>query len=245
MTAARRPGTCTSRVTVPDRTIQNRSARPPSWKRRVPSSKLTSRANSIKRERQSAGSAALMRMGEGVLMNGLLIRVHIQFWRVGLPGVWALWAPAGTERPMPGRVGNGDAGEHTATPPRSHGRRVPTMENRPVGSAAVAPAGPTPRRRTEELGTEEAFRLLGTVGLGRTVFTRHALPAVRPLAISLTTATSSSAFRTARHWRPCSRPRTVRTSSWPTRSTPSTLIPVWAGAWWPPAMPAPSPTRPS
>ncbi|MFJ6479841.1 MULTISPECIES: pyridoxamine 5'-phosphate oxidase family protein [unclassified Streptomyces] len=55
------------------------------------------------------------------------------------------------------------------------------MENRPVGSAAVAPAGPTPRRRTEEIGTEEALRLLGTVGLGRIVFTRHALPAVRPV----------------------------------------------------------------
>lgn len=55
------------------------------------------------------------------------------------------------------------------------------MENRPVGSAAVAPAGPTPRRRTEEIGTGEALRLLGTVGLGRIVFTRHALPAVRPV----------------------------------------------------------------
>ncbi|WP_314245433.1 pyridoxamine 5'-phosphate oxidase family protein [Streptomyces kutzneri] len=55
------------------------------------------------------------------------------------------------------------------------------MENRPVGSATVAPASPTPRRRTEELGTEEALRLLGTVGLGRIVFTRHALPAVRPV----------------------------------------------------------------
>lgn len=38
------------------------------------------------------------------------------------------------------------------------------MENRPVGSAAVAPAGPTLRRRTEEIGAEEALRLLGTVG---------------------------------------------------------------------------------
>ncbi|MFD8636540.1 pyridoxamine 5'-phosphate oxidase family protein [Streptomyces sp. NPDC059533] len=55
------------------------------------------------------------------------------------------------------------------------------MEDRPVGSAAAAPAGPTPRRRTKDLGTEEALRLLATVGLGRIVFTRHALPAVRPV----------------------------------------------------------------
>ncbi|MFE1897500.1 pyridoxamine 5'-phosphate oxidase family protein [Streptomyces yangpuensis] len=55
------------------------------------------------------------------------------------------------------------------------------MENRPVGRAAVAPAGPTPQKRTEELGAKEALRLLGTVGLGRIVFTRHALPAARPV----------------------------------------------------------------
>ncbi|MFE2476073.1 pyridoxamine 5'-phosphate oxidase family protein [Streptomyces sp. NPDC059389] len=58
---------------------------------------------------------------------------------------------------------------------------MPTTENRPVGSAAVAPAGPTPQKRTEELGTKEALRLLGTVGLGRVVFTRRALPAVLPV----------------------------------------------------------------
>lgn len=33
----------------------------------------------------------------------------------------------------------------------------------------------------EELDADEALRLLGTVGLGRIVFTHHALPAVRPV----------------------------------------------------------------
>ncbi|MFE2140533.1 pyridoxamine 5'-phosphate oxidase family protein [Streptomyces sp. NPDC059456] len=33
----------------------------------------------------------------------------------------------------------------------------------------------------EELGADEALRLLGTAELGRIVFTRHALPAVRPV----------------------------------------------------------------
>ncbi|MFD5513110.1 pyridoxamine 5'-phosphate oxidase family protein [Streptomyces sp. NPDC127051] len=33
----------------------------------------------------------------------------------------------------------------------------------------------------EELGADEALQLLGTAELGRIVFTRHALPAVRPV----------------------------------------------------------------
>ncbi|GGR37201.1 pyridoxamine 5'-phosphate oxidase family protein [Streptomyces roseolus] len=40
---------------------------------------------------------------------------------------------------------------------------------------AVAP------RRMAQLGRAEALRLLGTVSLGRIVFTQHALPAVRPV----------------------------------------------------------------
>ncbi|MFF8600958.1 pyridoxamine 5'-phosphate oxidase family protein [Streptomyces sp. NPDC015232] len=40
---------------------------------------------------------------------------------------------------------------------------------------AVAP------RRMAQLGRAEALRLLGTVSLGRIVFTRHALPAIRPV----------------------------------------------------------------
>ncbi|WP_423834502.1 pyridoxamine 5'-phosphate oxidase family protein [Streptomyces manipurensis] len=55
------------------------------------------------------------------------------------------------------------------------------MERRPVRNAPLAPARPTSRRRTEELGTQEALRLLGSVCLGRIVFTRDALPAVRPV----------------------------------------------------------------
>ncbi|MDX3747506.1 MULTISPECIES: pyridoxamine 5'-phosphate oxidase family protein [unclassified Streptomyces] len=41
--------------------------------------------------------------------------------------------------------------------------------------AAVRP------HRSVELDEAEALRLLGSVGLGRAVFTRHALPAVRPV----------------------------------------------------------------
>ncbi|MFE4667949.1 pyridoxamine 5'-phosphate oxidase family protein [Streptomyces sp. NPDC056716] len=37
-----------------------------------------------------------------------------------------------------------------------------------------------PRRRVE-IGADEALRLLGEVSLGRIVFTRHALPTVRPV----------------------------------------------------------------
>ncbi|MGA4837611.1 pyridoxamine 5'-phosphate oxidase family protein [Streptomyces sp. G45] len=40
--------------------------------------------------------------------------------------------------------------------------------------------GPGPRRSVE-LDSGEALRLLGTVSLGRVVFTRHALPMIRPV----------------------------------------------------------------
>lgn len=36
-------------------------------------------------------------------------------------------------------------------------------------------------KQLTELGRDEALRLLGTVGLGRVVFTEHALPAIRPV----------------------------------------------------------------
>ena len=42
----------------------------------------------------------------------------------------------------------------------------------------TALAGP---RRSVELGDDEALRLLGGVSFGRIVFTRHALPTVRPV----------------------------------------------------------------
>ncbi|MGC9495823.1 pyridoxamine 5'-phosphate oxidase family protein [Streptomyces sp. WG7] len=41
-----------------------------------------------------------------------------------------------------------------------------------------SPVGP---RRSTELGGEEALALLGSVSLGRIVFTRHALPTIRPV----------------------------------------------------------------
>ncbi|MFE0703837.1 pyridoxamine 5'-phosphate oxidase family protein [Streptomyces sp. NPDC058872] len=42
-------------------------------------------------------------------------------------------------------------------------------------------AGAVPRRRVVELDPEEALRLLSRTPLGRIVFTRHALPAIRPV----------------------------------------------------------------
>jgi len=39
----------------------------------------------------------------------------------------------------------------------------------------------TPARRSVELGHAEALKLLGSVSLGRVVFTRQALPTVRPV----------------------------------------------------------------
>ncbi|MFF5300146.1 pyridoxamine 5'-phosphate oxidase family protein [Streptomyces sp. NPDC013161] len=47
-------------------------------------------------------------------------------------------------------------------------------------SQPIHPAPVGPRRRVE-LGGAEALRLLGSVSLGRIVFTRHALPTVRPV----------------------------------------------------------------
>ncbi|MFJ9566199.1 pyridoxamine 5'-phosphate oxidase family protein [Streptomyces fuscichromogenes] len=43
------------------------------------------------------------------------------------------------------------------------------------------PAPEPPARRSIELDAAEALRLLGTVSLGRIVFTRQALPTVRPV----------------------------------------------------------------
>ncbi|GAQ50262.1 pyridoxamine 5'-phosphate oxidase family protein [Streptomyces acidiscabies] len=42
-------------------------------------------------------------------------------------------------------------------------------------------ATPLPARRSVELDSAEALRLLGSVSLGRVVFTRQALPTVRPV----------------------------------------------------------------
>jgi hypothetical protein len=48
----------------------------------------------------------------------------------------------------------------------------------PLNHARPAPAGP---RQSIELDSGEALRLLGSVSLGRIVFTRQALPTVRPV----------------------------------------------------------------
>jgi nitroimidazol reductase NimA-like FMN-containing flavoprotein (pyridoxamine 5'-phosphate oxidase superfamily) len=47
-----------------------------------------------------------------------------------------------------------------------------------IDNARTAPTGP---RQSVELDSDEALRLLGSVSLGRIVFTRNALPTVRPV----------------------------------------------------------------
>ncbi|WP_196217967.1 pyridoxamine 5'-phosphate oxidase family protein [Streptomyces blattellae] len=47
-----------------------------------------------------------------------------------------------------------------------------------IDNAHTVPTGP---RRSVKLDRDEALRLLGSVSLGRIVFTRHALPTVRPV----------------------------------------------------------------
>ncbi|GHF54878.1 pyridoxamine 5'-phosphate oxidase family protein [Streptomyces griseosporeus] len=47
-----------------------------------------------------------------------------------------------------------------------------------IEHAPPVPAGP---RRTVALGSAEALRLLGSVSFGRLVFTRQALPTIRPV----------------------------------------------------------------
>ncbi|MCQ0021676.1 pyridoxamine 5'-phosphate oxidase family protein [Streptomyces somaliensis DSM 40738] len=55
------------------------------------------------------------------------------------------------------------------------------MGNRTVHGTADHRRGAVAPRRTARLGRTEALRLLGTVSLGRIVFTQRALPAVRPV----------------------------------------------------------------
>ncbi|MET3984489.1 pyridoxamine 5'-phosphate oxidase family protein [Streptomyces sp. PvR034] len=55
------------------------------------------------------------------------------------------------------------------------------MKSDPTLTTTSSPAVSVMGRQIEELSVDEALRLLGTVELGRIVFTRHALPAVRPV----------------------------------------------------------------
>ncbi|MER6779056.1 MULTISPECIES: pyridoxamine 5'-phosphate oxidase family protein [unclassified Streptomyces] len=55
------------------------------------------------------------------------------------------------------------------------------MKSHRFGTAPTPVALRTAKRRVEDLPTGEALKLLGSVALGRIVFTRHALPAVRPV----------------------------------------------------------------
>ncbi|MEW2418710.1 pyridoxamine 5'-phosphate oxidase family protein [Streptomyces sp. NPDC046866] len=55
------------------------------------------------------------------------------------------------------------------------------MKSHAAGTTGGPPYPAARGRRAEELAAGEALDLLGTVELGRLVFTRHALPAVRPV----------------------------------------------------------------
>ncbi|MFI8340913.1 pyridoxamine 5'-phosphate oxidase family protein [Streptomyces sp. NPDC085639] len=55
------------------------------------------------------------------------------------------------------------------------------MKSDPATTPPSLPAVGMPGRQIEELSADAALQLLGTVQLGRIVFTRHALPAVRPV----------------------------------------------------------------
>ncbi|MFJ3175330.1 pyridoxamine 5'-phosphate oxidase family protein [Streptomyces roseus] len=55
------------------------------------------------------------------------------------------------------------------------------MDDQDTGRPARRVGAATPTRHMRELDRDEALRLLATVSLGRIVFTRHALPAVRPV----------------------------------------------------------------
>ncbi|WP_327387090.1 MULTISPECIES: pyridoxamine 5'-phosphate oxidase family protein [unclassified Streptomyces] len=55
------------------------------------------------------------------------------------------------------------------------------MKSDPAGTTTGPTAVSTRGRQMEELRADEALHLLGSVELGRLVFTRHALPAVRPV----------------------------------------------------------------
>ncbi|KOU88580.1 pyridoxamine 5'-phosphate oxidase [Streptomyces sp. XY58] len=55
------------------------------------------------------------------------------------------------------------------------------MKSHPAGATTGSSPVGAPGRQMEELSADEALHLLGTAELGRIVFTRHALPAVRPV----------------------------------------------------------------
>ncbi|MER7468088.1 pyridoxamine 5'-phosphate oxidase family protein [Streptomyces sp. NPDC097981] len=55
------------------------------------------------------------------------------------------------------------------------------MDLKPTGAAEARNQDQVPPRHLEQVDRAEAMRLLGTVSLGRIVFTQHALPAVRPV----------------------------------------------------------------
>lgn len=97
-----------------------------------------------------------------------------------------------------------------------------------------------PTIRSVELTGAEALRLLGGVSLGRIVFTRQALPTIRPVNrvlidgdIVIRTRGDAALTRYTGH-------AGVKAQSWPTTSTPSAMA---DGAWSSPAMRGWSPIR--
>ncbi|MFG2715605.1 pyridoxamine 5'-phosphate oxidase family protein [Streptomyces goshikiensis] len=55
------------------------------------------------------------------------------------------------------------------------------MKSHRFGTAPTPVALRTAKRHVEDLPIDEALKLLGSIELGRIVFTRHALPAIRPV----------------------------------------------------------------
>lgn len=96
------------------------------------------------------------------------------------------------------------------------------------GAAAVAPA-----RRMEQLGRDEALRLLATVSLGRIVFTQYALPAVRPVNHLVEGESIIVRVHEGEARSPPSSHRRRPQGSWsPTRPTSSTPTRISVGASW-------------
>lgn len=98
---------------------------------------------------------------------------------------------------------------------------------------------PVEPRRSTDLDSAEALRLLGSVSLGRIVFTRHALPAVRPVNHILDDGhivirTHEGAALTSYARRNCGPGVVVAYEA--DAIDPDTH--TWGGAWWSPDTPS-------
>ena len=82
----------------------------------------------------------------------------------------------------PGRGGRRERELATVGGERTHEHRHSAADGRAVpGSVPLPGSVPFPPRRMVELNRADALQLLASVPIGRIVFTRHALPAIRPV----------------------------------------------------------------